>query len=155
MSRRRPIAATVAGALTLAAAAIGVAAGERIEGPVAASVVRVIDGDTLKVDATIWLGTRLTVNARIRGIDTPEIRGACPREKTMAEAARMALAAVVARAPLRLIAIENDKYGGRIVADIVTADGADVASLMLATGLARPYDGARRRGWCDVAGVAE
>ena len=126
-------------------------AAEMIAGPIPAKVVRVIDGDTLTVEATIWLGQRLTVNARVRGIDTPELHGACQREKAMAEAARSALAKVAEAHAVRLTNIANGKYAGRVLADVETDDGTDVAAYMLATGLARPYDGSARAGWCDLA----
>jgi endonuclease YncB( thermonuclease family) len=135
-------------------AGIGTAnAAELIPGPVPARVVRVIDGDTLTVEATIWLGQRLTVNARVRGIDTPELHGACEREKAMAEAARSALARMTEAGAVRLTNIANGKYAGRVLADVATDDGTDVAAYMLATGLARPYDGSARAGWCDLANL--
>jgi len=126
-------------------------AAEVIPGPVPARVVRVVDGDTLTVEATIWLGQRLTVNARVRGIDTPELHGACEREKAMAEAARSALAKMAEARAVRLTNIANGKYAGRVLADVETEDGTDVAAYMLATGLARPYDGSTRASWCDLA----
>ena len=42
-----------------------------------------------------------------------------------------------------------DKHGGRIVAAASTRTTADVSGALLAAGLARPYDGGRREGWCD------
>jgi len=77
-------------------------AAERISGPVAANVLRVIDGDTLTVKAQIWLGQELTVSARIRGIDAPEIHGKCMREKSMAAAATNRLFAIAGGASVRL-----------------------------------------------------
>ena len=73
-------------------------AADSIAGPVAAEVLRVVDGDTLTVEAAIWVGQRITVNARIRGIDTPELRGRCPRESAMATVARDALVAIAGSA---------------------------------------------------------
>lgn len=125
-------------------------AGERIAGPVAATVVRVVDGDTLTVEAAIWIGQRLTVNARIRGIDTPELRGACPREKTLAGAARIELRRMVDARTVQLTNVENDKFGGRVVADVHTVDG-DLGTHMIVTGHARAYDGGRRGSWCAAA----
>src|SRR5262245_19597963 len=87
----------------------GPAAAEVIPGPVAADVIRVIDGDTLALRARIWLGQDIAVNARIRGIDAPELNGKCAREKEMAEAARLRLAAAAGAGKVRLIRIENDK----------------------------------------------
>jgi micrococcal nuclease len=130
-----------------------VATAETISGPVAADVIRVIDGDTLAVRARIWIGLDLVVSARIRGIDTPELNGKCDREKALAAAARTHLVAVVATGKLRMRQIENDKYAGRVVADIVTDDGADLREAMLESGLARPYDGGGRDPWCGVASL--
>jgi endonuclease YncB( thermonuclease family) len=129
------------------------AAAEEIPGPVAADVIKVIDGDTLAVRARIWIGLDIVVSARIRGIDTPELNGKCDREKTMAEAARAHLAGVVAAGRIRMQRIENDKYAGRVLADIVTDDGADLKEAMLGSGLARPYDGGSRDPWCGVASL--
>lgn len=131
----------------------GPAAAEVIAGPVAADVIRVIDGDTLALRARVWVGLDITVNARIRGIDAPELRGKCDREKAMAEAARAHLAGIVAAGTVRLRRVENDKYAGRILADIVTDDGTDLREAMLASGLARPYDGGGRDPWCGVASL--
>ncbi len=44
------------------------------QGPVAAHVSRVIDGDTFEASAAIWLGQAITVRVRIAGIDAPELR---------------------------------------------------------------------------------
>jgi endonuclease YncB( thermonuclease family) len=131
----------------------GPAMGEEISGPVAADVIRVIDGDTLAVRARIWIGLDLVVSARIRGIDAPELRGKCDREKALAAAARTHLAGVVAAGKVRMRRIENDKYAGRVLADIVTDDGADLRQAMLESGLARPYDGGGRDPWCGVASL--
>jgi endonuclease YncB( thermonuclease family) len=129
------------------------ATAEIISGPVAADVIRVIDGDTLAVRARIWIGLDLVVNARIRGIDTAELNGKCDREKTLAAAARAHLASVVGDGGVRLRQIENDKYAGRVLADIVTDGGADLRGAMLESGLARPYDGGGRDPWCGVASL--
>ena len=128
-------------------------AGERIAGPVAARVLRVVDGDTLIVEAAIWIGQRIVVNARIRGIDAPELRGHCRREKAMARAARDTLSRIAETGGVTLTDIENDKYGGRVVADVATDDGVDLGKHMRASGLARAYDGGARGGWCDLAGL--
>src|SRR5262245_62165511 len=67
---------------------------ERIAGPLSAEVMRAVDGDTLEVKVQIWLGQELTTDVRIKGIDAPEMKGRCPREKEMAHAAADRLAAV-------------------------------------------------------------
>ena len=54
------------------------------------------------------------------------------------------LANVVGAGKVRLRQIENDKYAGRVLADVVTDDGTDLKEAMLESGLARPYDGGGR-----------
>ena len=124
-----------------------------ISGPVSAEVIRVIDGDTLALRAHIWLGQDITVNARIRGIDAPEMHGKCEREKHMAEAARLRLVAAAGNGKLRLTRIENDKYAGRVLADVITDAGTNLGAAMLESGLVRPYDGGGRDPWCGVASL--
>lgn len=128
---------------------------ETLSGPVAADVIRVIDGDTLALRARIWIGLEIVVNARIRGIDAPELRGRCTAEKAAADTARAHLAALVGDGGVRLRRIENDKYAGRVLADVVTDGGIDLAEAMFAAGVVRPYDGGGRAPWCDVAGLPQ
>lgn len=137
--------ATVA-AILLAAVTAGAA--ERIEGPLSADVVRVIDGDTLLVRAKVWLGTEVTVSVRIRGIDAPEKRSACTEERRAADRAAIGLAATIGDAPVTLTAVAGDKYAGRVLADVATASGTSVAGALLGAGLARTYAGGSRAPWC-------
>lgn len=127
----------------------GALAGEEVRGPVTAEVVRVLDGDTIEIVAQVWIGLRLTSHVRIRGIDTPEVRGGCPSEKAMAEAARQRLAAL-AGSRISIARIADDKYAGRVLADAATSDGTDIGAAMLASGLARPYAGGKRAPWCPA-----
>jgi endonuclease YncB( thermonuclease family) len=126
------------------------AAGERLAGPVAATVEEVVDGDTLAVRARIWIGQDVRVLVRLRGVDAPERRGRCLRERTLAAAARAKLGDLVAGRAVFLSAIETDKYGGRVVADVATEAGASPASALVAAGLARRYDGGARQPWCPA-----
>lgn len=123
--------------------------GDRIAGPVAAVVERVVDGDTLAVRARIWVGEEVRVLVRLRGIDTPEMKGRCDRERDDARRAAALLARLVGDGEVRLSDIAGGKYFGRVVADVSLADGRDPARALLAAGLARPYGGGARAGWCD------
>ena len=125
-----------------------VRAAEVIEGPVAAEVVRVIDGDTLKLKVHIWLGQTVEVDMRVAGIDAPELRGKCPSERALAQEARDYLASLVGGRAIRIAQIRNDKYGGRVIADVSEPEVGDIASAMIARGLARAYDGGKREPWC-------
>jgi endonuclease YncB( thermonuclease family) len=127
------------------------AAAAPFAGPVSASVVEVIDGDTLSVKASVWLGIEIATRVRVRGIDTPELHSSCAAEKAMAEAARQRLAKI-AGGTVSLANVMDDKYGGRVDADVANAAGVDIKAAMLATGLAHPYDGkGARADWCPVA----
>ena len=118
-----------------------------LEGPVAAEVLRVVDGDTLTVRAKIWIGQELTTNVRLSGVNAPELSGGCDEERALAEAARRFLAERVEGRPVTLRKIALDKFGGRVVA--LVEDGAgDLGSALLAARLAVPYDGGRREPWC-------
>ncbi len=129
------------------AAAGYVAAGETLEGPYEAAVVQVLDGDTIRVRARIWLGTDVELLVRIDGIDTPEIRGKCAHEKALAARARALTESLVAGGAVRLHDVRYGKYAGRVVARVV-ADGQDIADLLLAAGLAHRYGGGAREPWC-------
>ena len=96
----------------------------------------------------VWPDIVIKTNVRLRGIDAPEIIGKCATERVLAKAAKEDLSALLANAVmLTLTNVESDKYGGRVLAD-VQADGIQVGSLMISAGLARPYTGGRRQGWC-------
>jgi uncharacterized membrane protein YuzA (DUF378 family) len=105
------------------------------------------------VDVPVWLGLALTTSVRLRGIDTPEIRGDCQRETDLAAEARERL--VRETTPqVTLRNIEGDKYFGRVEADVTTVpDGLSLREAMLASGLARPYEGGKRGDWCGLASL--
>jgi len=135
-------------ALAVALVPVPAVAGERLAGPLAARVERVIDGDSLAVRVRVWLGLEVTTVVRLRGIDAPELAGRCPAERRRAVAARDALAGLVGGGEVRLAGVETDKYGGRVVADVSDPGGRPLAAVLVDAGLARPYDGGRRAGWC-------
>ena len=118
-----------------------------LDGPVPAKVVRVIDGDTLEVEARIWLGQSVDVHVRITGIDTPELRGACAAEREAALSARRFLEQRLAGTEVQLRDLAYDKYGGRVLARVIDKNG-DVGTALVQSGLARPYAGGTRRPWC-------
>jgi endonuclease YncB( thermonuclease family) len=128
------------------------AAADRLAGPYRAALEEVVDGDTLNVRVTVWLGQELSVAVRVRGIDAPERHGKCASERQRAEAATAALARLVAARKLVLSDIEGDKYFGRVIAHVEAA-GVDVGAALLAGGHARAYDGGARGGWCEIGAL--
>ena len=141
--------------VALAASAGAATAKERLAGPYVAHVKAVIDGDTLSVEVPVWLGVALTTKVRLRGIDAPELHGRCQREKDLAAQAKKRLADETTL-QVRLSNVEGDKYYGRVEADVATVpDGLDLSDAMLASGLARAYDGGKRGDWCGLASLGQ
>mgnify|MGYP000957524916 CR=1 FL=1 len=134
----------------LATSVVAGAAADTVDGPLRADVLRVIDGDSLEIRARVWLGLDVTVQVRVRGLDAPELRARCPDERARAEEARARLAAL-AGPEVVLVAIEEDKFGGRVTADVENATGANLAEAMIGAGLGRRYDGGKRAGWCTTS----
>lgn len=130
------------------AACAGPAAAETFPGPVSATVLRVLDGDTFVAEARLWPGHVLTVNVRLRGIDAPEMRARCAGEREAAERARDLLGAMIGGREIRISNIAGAKYYGRVLADAATAEGRDVAPAMIELEAARPYRSGKRGGWC-------
>ena len=123
-----------------------------VPGPVPAKVLRVIDGDTLMVRARIWIGQEIEIKVRLAGVDAPELRGKCERERILARRARDLVAASIADGEVRLHAIQYGKFAGRVLARVETSAGDDLGTALLDAGLGRPYRGKRRQGWCAPPG---
>jgi len=113
-----------------------------------AEVLRVYDGDTFEARVHLWPGLDVRTRVRLRGIDTPEMNARCSDERTRAVAARDALARLLAQGDVAIGNVTPDKYGGRVVADVVTRGTPDVSRALIEAGLARRYDGGRRESWC-------
>ena len=87
------------------------------------------------------------IGVRLRGVDAPEMRSRCDRERCLAVAARGALEALVVGHHVALRGCGRDKYF-RLLCD-VEARGADVAATLLAAGHVVAYAGAGpRHDWC-------
>ena len=115
-------------------------------GPYRAEIVRVVDGDTLEMDIDLWPSLRARSMVRIKGLDTPELRGpAC--ERSLAQRARDYLATLAIGAA-QVDLVENDKYGGRILGN-VKVKSVDLAATMISAGHGRAYSGGTRGAWCQ------
>jgi endonuclease YncB( thermonuclease family) len=111
--------------------------------------VKNYDGDTITFnikDVHPLIGENISV--RVRGIDTPEIRGKCYNEKGMAYEGRYIIENLCRKG--KKIILKNVSRGKyfRIVADIYV-DDVSVADVLLKAGLAVPYDGGTKTmDWC-------
>lgn len=144
--------------LLLACLASGVAeAATTLAGPYRAQVLEVHDGDTFRAEIPVWLGLSQITWVRVSGIDTPELgaRAECESERAAAEQARTLVAGLLEQAAtVQLVDVQPDKYGGRVVARVLI-DGEDLATHLIASGLAHSYDGGTKTGWCTGTAQAE
>lgn len=112
-------------------------------------VTSIYDGDTFRVNISDWpaiAGQRVPV--RVKGIDTPELRGKCQREKELARKAKQHTVQLLRGAKrIELQNIDRGKYF-RVLAD-VSIDGQDLGESLVINGLAVRYDGRTKMEWCD------
>ncbi len=118
--------------------------------------VKNYDGDTVTVDIPGVLpiiGDNMMV--RIRGIDTPELRGKCQDEKEKARIAKRLVKAELRKAKtINLHRVGRGKYF-RFIAD-VKYDGKDLGQVLIKNNLAVPYDGGKKKqDWCKELSVLE
>lgn len=119
-------------------------------GDLQATVLKVVDGDTLEVNicnVNPIIGQAISV--RIDDIDTPEIRGKCEAEKQLANKAKNT---VISFLPIGsqviLKDIKRDMYF-RILAKIILPDGTNVGDELVRLNLAYLYDGKTKQSWCQ------
>lgn len=120
-----------------------------LDGPIPAQVERVVDGDTIRVRADIWIDQSISVLVRVADIDAPEIfRPKCQTEKLKAREAKAFVADFVSSGNVNLYNIHNGKYAGRVVARIENSDGNDLAAALVAANHA-VYG--QRGTWCAAS----
>lgn len=124
-----------------------------VKGPVAARVIKTGDGDTVQTVVDIWPGMQVLIDIRIGDIDTPEKKGRakCAQEAELAEAATAETRRLLEGKPVLLYNVKYEKYGGRLLADVVTQNGVNAANNLTDKGYAVPYDGGKKQSWCTVA----
>jgi endonuclease YncB( thermonuclease family) len=119
-------------------------------------VTRVIDGDTVEFAAPFLpdpLPKKLSI--RVLGVDTPEKghRAACPQEAEAANRASQFTKDTLNNAyknklPVLIELEKHDKYGGRVLGDVIV-NGQRLSALLIANGHARPYHGEKKSSWCN------
>jgi len=131
--------------LLFAGGLVSDAAARELPGPVPAQVVRVIDGDTVRVRAEIWPGQMIEAVVRLAGIAAPEVRRTCPQERRAGVKSRAYLAGILTQGrKVILTNVKSGKYYGRVIARMALADGTDIGARMLAAAYAVPYRPTRR-----------
>lgn len=114
---------------------------------------RVVDGDTVEV-ATPWVPDPLPkkMSIRVFGVDTPEKghRAMCPSEAQRGEAASAFTKKVITESKTARVAILSwDKYGGRMLGDIILDNNTSLRGLLIKNGFAREYYGEAKQSWCN------
>jgi endonuclease YncB( thermonuclease family) len=104
-------------------------------------VIKVYDGDTFTIAFKLPYDTSplYRYSVRLKGIDTPEMKGKNEDEKISAHKAQQALSDLILNKYIHLCNIDSDKYG-RILADVYL-DNLHINQWMIDKKLAVSYDG--------------
>ena len=108
------------------------------------------DGDTIRFNLPGYPPIAgKDIRVRVNGIDTPEIKGKCKKEKYEAQQARDMVADILKGAEkLNLKNMKRGKYF-RIAADVIV-DGENLADVLIEAGMAIKYNGGKKTyKWCD------
>ena len=117
-----------------------------------AVLTRVIDGDTVAFQAPFLpepLKKELSI--RVYGVDTPEkgFRAKCPSEDQRGQAAtEFTKNTIKASTKRQVIIMDWDKYGGRVLGDVLL-DGKSLRQMLIQNGYAREYYGEAKQTWCN------
>jgi len=119
----------------------------------AAVVVSITDGDTLRARIPAWAHTPFEVmGLRIVGIDAPESKKSlakCDAEVRRGLAAKDHAKRLIKSGEAVSFTYRGpDKYGQRVLASVTLPNGDDFAQAMIAAGHARPYTGKTKGSWC-------
>jgi endonuclease YncB( thermonuclease family) len=116
-----------------------------------AIITRVIDGDTVAFQANFLPDPlKKELSIRVFGVDTPEkgFRAACPSEDERGQAATAFTKKNINAASKRQVVLMDwDKYGGRVLGDILL-DGKSLRTMLISEGFAREYYGEAKQSWC-------
>ena len=116
-----------------------------------AVLTRVIDGDTVAFQAPFLpepLKKELSI--RVYGVDTPEkgFRAKCPSEDQRGQAAtEFTKNTIKASTKRQVIIMDWDKYGGRVLGDVLL-DGQSLRMMLINKGFAKEYYGEAKTSWC-------
>jgi endonuclease YncB( thermonuclease family) len=109
---------------------------------------RVIDGDTIEIkDSNAPISILKTIKShRLHGIDTPEIKGKCEKERELALKAKYFTQNFITLNSQIYYHKKLDKYG-RFLIDIKD-NNKDLATELVVAGLAVYYEGETKYDWC-------
>ena len=115
-------------------------------------ITRVVDGDTVAFTANFLPDPlKKELSIRVFGVDTPEkgFRAKCETEATRGQAASEFTKHMVAEAKhTQMVLMDWDKYGGRVLGDVIL-DGKSLRAELINNGFAREYYGEAKKSWCE------
>ena len=111
-----------------------------------ATILRVIDGETVEATVDLGFSTFFKSNFRLFGIDTPELHSSVPAVRELATRAKSRLIELIEGQTVLVRTHKPDKYG-RWLVEIKTPDITlgTVNSQLIAEGFAKPYLGVGER----------
>ena len=114
-------------------------------------VTYIIDGDTFIGDILLADKTEvMSVKVRLRNVDTPELHGDCESEIKRANYAKQRLGELIpVGSTVEIKNVKNDKYAGRIDADVYDSANRDVGQVLIKEKVGRAYSGGKRKSWCN------
>ena len=114
-------------------------------------VKHIVDGDTFIGDVKLSDEMEvMSVSIRLRNVDTPEIHGECDAEIRKARYAKQRLAELIpVGSTIEIKNIKNDKYAGRIDANVFDSANRDVGNILVRENVGRKYSGGKRKPWCQ------
>lgn len=105
------------------------------------SVASVYDGDTFKINLNCSMAVYCEkVPVRVRGVDTPEIKGKTEREKQLARKAKTFTQEFLQKGPVSLSNCGRDKYF-RLLCDVKNGQNKDLARELIKNNLGYAYQG--------------
>jgi len=110
-----------------------------------ATVLRVIDGDTVDLDIDMGLHTHIHERIRLDGINTPESNSKVAEERTAAAAATEFLKSLLTdpKVTVKTKKDAQEKYG-RYLGVVLNSAGVNVNEALVTAGHAKPYSGGAR-----------
>ena len=114
----------------------------------ALEITSIYDGDTFRANIKGFpavIGEHMSI--RINGIDTPELRGKCDKEKQLARLAKQFTVERLRAA--KSVVLKNIKRGKyfRLIADVYL-DGVSLGEQLIKQGHAVKYIGKAKQVWC-------
>jgi len=109
-----------------------------------ATVVRVVDGDTVRFKVDVGFYVTFEENFRLAGINAPELHDSNIQVKEAAHAAKDYLVELLpVGSTVTILTGKTEKYG-RWLATVVTSTGLNVGDELVKRGYAKDYQGGKR-----------